>query len=239
MRPSVSSAGAGSPRPVVSGFGRCSRAVTCRQALLAGPRRCGPLAAWAAPARVPAPTRQEPDPCCPRHSSLPSFLPQAPSAPPSSPRSRRCTASSISSGWPSRPTGNAWPGWRQWPRRMAHQATCEPSASPTGPARRPCVSPPPSDGSAHEEDEPVFSPDGGRVAFLSDAEASGQPQLYVADLKSGAVRQLTHVTRLPGEPALGARREAARRPVPRGSSGRAGPAGPECPRDRRHRLGRP
>jgi dipeptidyl aminopeptidase/acylaminoacyl peptidase len=49
------------------------------------------------------------------------------------------------------------------------------------------------DGSAHEEDEPVFSPDGGRVAFLSDAEASGQPQLYVADLKSGAVRQLTHV----------------------------------------------
>jgi len=49
------------------------------------------------------------------------------------------------------------------------------------------------DGSVHEEDEPVFSPDGARVAFLSDAEASGQPQLYVADVKNGAVRQLTHV----------------------------------------------
>src|SRR5271165_2913132 len=44
-----------------------------------------------------------------------------------------------------------------------------------------------ADGSAHEEDEPVFSPDGTRVAFLSDAEASGQPQLYVAELKTGAV----------------------------------------------------
>ncbi len=51
-----------------------------------------------------------------------------------------------------------------------------------------------ANGSPHEEDEPVFSPDGSRVAFLSDAEAAGQPQLYVAELKSGAIRQLTHVT---------------------------------------------
>ena len=51
-----------------------------------------------------------------------------------------------------------------------------------------------ADGSAHNEDEPVFSPDGTRVAFLSDAAASDQPQLYVFELKTGAVRQLTHVT---------------------------------------------
>ncbi len=48
------------------------------------------------------------------------------------------------------------------------------------------------DGAVHEEDEPVFSPDGQQLAFLSDAEHVGQPQLYVANLKSGAVRQLTH-----------------------------------------------
>ncbi len=51
-----------------------------------------------------------------------------------------------------------------------------------------------ANGSSHEEDEPIFSPDGSRVAFLSDAEAAGQPQLYVAELKSGSVRRLTHVT---------------------------------------------
>src|SRR5271166_6224895 len=39
-----------------------------------------------------------------------------------------------------------------------------------------------ADGSSHEEDDPVFSPDGSRVAFLSDAQAAGQPELYVADL---------------------------------------------------------
>ena len=48
-------------------------------------------------------------------------------------------------------------------------------------------------GPDHEEDEPVFSPDGERLAFLSDAEKDGQPQLYVADVASGAVRRLTQV----------------------------------------------
>jgi len=43
----------------------------------------------------------------------------------------------------------------------------------------------------HEEDEPVFSPDGKRLAFLSDAERAGQPQLYLADVASGAIRKLT------------------------------------------------
>lgn len=50
------------------------------------------------------------------------------------------------------------------------------------------------DSAVHEEDEPVFSPDGQYLAFLSDAEHAGQPQLYVAELKSGAIRQLTRVT---------------------------------------------
>jgi dipeptidyl aminopeptidase/acylaminoacyl peptidase len=50
------------------------------------------------------------------------------------------------------------------------------------------------DGADREEDEPVFSPDGKRLAFLSDAEKSGQPQLYVADVASGAIRKLTQVS---------------------------------------------
>ncbi|HET9299622.1 MAG TPA: hypothetical protein VFO11_06725, partial [Candidatus Polarisedimenticolaceae bacterium] len=50
------------------------------------------------------------------------------------------------------------------------------------------------DGTDHEEDEPIFSPDGKRLAFLSDAEQSGQPQLYVADVASGAVRRLTRAS---------------------------------------------
>src|SRR5450631_206680 len=49
------------------------------------------------------------------------------------------------------------------------------------------------DGAVHEEDEPVFSPDGQYLAFLSDADHAGQPQLYVADLRGGSVHQLTHV----------------------------------------------
>ena len=50
------------------------------------------------------------------------------------------------------------------------------------------------DGVDHEEDQPVFSPDGKRLAFLSDAEQDGQPQLYVADVGSGAVRRLTQAS---------------------------------------------
>src|SRR5262249_54037783 len=50
------------------------------------------------------------------------------------------------------------------------------------------------EGTAHDETDPTFSPDGRRLAFLSDAEKKGQPQLYVADLGGGAVIQLTHVT---------------------------------------------
>jgi len=50
------------------------------------------------------------------------------------------------------------------------------------------------DGKAHDEDEPAFSPDGQSLAFLSDAARAHQPQLYVADLRTGKVRQLTRVT---------------------------------------------
>jgi len=50
------------------------------------------------------------------------------------------------------------------------------------------------EGTAHDESEPVFSPDGARLAFLSDAEKKGQPQLYLADLAGGGVTQLTHAT---------------------------------------------
>ena len=50
------------------------------------------------------------------------------------------------------------------------------------------------DGADHEEDEPVFSPDGKWLAFLSDAEQSGQPQLYVLEVATGAVRKLTQAS---------------------------------------------
>jgi len=50
------------------------------------------------------------------------------------------------------------------------------------------------DGADHEEDEPVFSPDGKRLAFLSDAEKSGQPQLYVAEVGTGAIRRITQAS---------------------------------------------
>jgi len=47
-------------------------------------------------------------------------------------------------------------------------------------------------GEARDEGELAFSPDAQQLAFLSDAEKVHQPQLYVADLRTGQVRQLTH-----------------------------------------------
>jgi dipeptidyl aminopeptidase/acylaminoacyl peptidase len=46
----------------------------------------------------------------------------------------------------------------------------------------------------HDEHGLAWSPDSGRLAFLSDANKAGQLQLYVADPAAGRVRQLTHVT---------------------------------------------
>ena len=45
-----------------------------------------------------------------------------------------------------------------------------------------------NDGSA------VWSPDGRRLAFLSDAEKSGQEELYVADVAAGTAQKLTSLT---------------------------------------------
>ena len=50
------------------------------------------------------------------------------------------------------------------------------------------------DGQPHDEHDLDFSPDGRTLAFLSDALQPHQPQLFVADLGSGAVRQLTRVS---------------------------------------------
>jgi dipeptidyl aminopeptidase/acylaminoacyl peptidase len=46
---------------------------------------------------------------------------------------------------------------------------------------------------AADEGELEFSPDGSQLAFISDAAQKDLTQLYVADLKTGAVKQLTHI----------------------------------------------
>ena len=45
----------------------------------------------------------------------------------------------------------------------------------------------------HEEHDIAWSPDGKRLAFLSDAAKTGQLQLYVAAVNGGAARQFTHI----------------------------------------------
>jgi dipeptidyl aminopeptidase/acylaminoacyl peptidase len=49
------------------------------------------------------------------------------------------------------------------------------------------------DGRTHRELGAVFSPDGRTIAFLSDASAAGQLQIWVAPAAGGAPRQLTRV----------------------------------------------
>ena len=49
------------------------------------------------------------------------------------------------------------------------------------------------DKAEHHENSAAWSPDGKFLAFFSDAEKSGQPQLYVTDLDKGKVRKLTSV----------------------------------------------
>ncbi|MEO8190401.1 MAG: S9 family peptidase [Acidobacteriota bacterium] len=48
-----------------------------------------------------------------------------------------------------------------------------------------------ADGRAHDEHHPVWSPDGRRIAFLSDAAKGGQAQVWVAPAAGGPARQLT------------------------------------------------
>ncbi|HEY6051785.1 MAG TPA: hypothetical protein VIZ58_11080, partial [Thermoanaerobaculia bacterium] len=50
-----------------------------------------------------------------------------------------------------------------------------------------------ADGRAHDEKSPVWSPDGKRIAFLSDAAKDGQSQVWVAPADGGAARRLTSV----------------------------------------------
>ena len=50
-----------------------------------------------------------------------------------------------------------------------------------------------TDGKPRKEVEPVFSPDGRSIAFLSDAATRGQLQVWVAPAAGGAARRLTRV----------------------------------------------
>src|SRR5436305_2202790 len=50
-----------------------------------------------------------------------------------------------------------------------------------------------SDGRARDEKSPVWSPDGKRIAFLSDAAKDGQSQIWVAPADGGPARRLSAV----------------------------------------------
>ena len=53
----------------------------------------------------------------------------------------------------------------------------------------------------HSEDSPAWSPDGQRLAFLSDAAKPGQSQLYVTNLGAGPAHKLTSAKGLLAAPA--------------------------------------
>src|SRR5580658_885771 len=50
-----------------------------------------------------------------------------------------------------------------------------------------------ANGGVHAEHDVAWSPDGKRIAFLSDAEQRGQPQLCVAEIPAGAAKCVTHI----------------------------------------------
>ena len=50
-----------------------------------------------------------------------------------------------------------------------------------------------ADGRAHDERDPVWSPDGKQIAFLSDGAKDGQSQIWLAPASGGAARRLTKV----------------------------------------------
>jgi dipeptidyl aminopeptidase/acylaminoacyl peptidase len=54
---------------------------------------------------------------------------------------------------------------------------------------------------AHEEHDIAWSPDGKRMAFLSDAATNGQLQLFVANVEDGSAKQLTHLKGYLASPA--------------------------------------
>ncbi|MBV9269720.1 MAG: PD40 domain-containing protein [Candidatus Eremiobacteraeota bacterium] len=45
-----------------------------------------------------------------------------------------------------------------------------------------------------DESQPAWSPDGSRIAFLSDASSKGQQQIFVADADGSGAKQLTRLT---------------------------------------------
>jgi dipeptidyl aminopeptidase/acylaminoacyl peptidase len=55
-------------------------------------------------------------------------------------------------------------------------------------------------GTSHHEHGIAWSPDGKRLAFLSDKARAGQPQLYVAPVAGGEARKLTDLTGLLARP---------------------------------------
>jgi dipeptidyl aminopeptidase/acylaminoacyl peptidase len=56
-------------------------------------------------------------------------------------------------------------------------------------------------GPGHDENDVAWSPDGKRLAFLSDAEKAGQLQLYVSGLDGGGVQKMTTLTGFLASPA--------------------------------------
>ena len=49
------------------------------------------------------------------------------------------------------------------------------------------------DAGVYDEENPVWSPDGRNLAFLSDARTPNQMQVFVVDTSDGSLRQLTHL----------------------------------------------
>ena len=62
----------------------------------------------------------------------------------------------------------------------------------------------------YDEENPVWSPDGREIAFLSDARSKGQLQLFVARADGSGVRELNELDRGRATVELGAGWEAAR-----------------------------
>ena len=92
-------------------------------------------------------------------------------------------------------TANASRGWR--PQRENHLCSSRPPAPGDKPRRVTAG----ALGGQHSEDTPAWSPDGQRLAFLSDAAKPGQSQLYVTTMGAGPARKLTSVKGLLAAPA--------------------------------------
>jgi dipeptidyl aminopeptidase/acylaminoacyl peptidase len=77
-----------------------------------------------------------------------------------------------------------------------------------------------------DEGAPVFSPDSGSVAFLSDAAKAGQRQLFVAKAAGGAARQLTTLNGATSDPRWSPDSASVALLVVEGDTDAAGPLGP-------------